>query len=978
MKGFLRSVADYFTSRTTDFSGVTFVMPNRRSAIFLKKFIAEGLKGTAFMPRFIVLSRLTGRTGKLAEGEPREQLMILYRAYEKVLEAKGRREQLRDFDKFVFWGEMLLNDFDTVDRWGVNASKLYANLRNVKEITSDFLDEEQKAIVRELWGDSPLTATISDFWHHVRPLGDKDSVTEKFISLWEITGELYDTFHSDLKKRGLTTEAMRLRSFDIDSISADGNDRYVFVGLNEVSACEARILDRMKRLGIASYFWDIPGDEQAFAPVKRLARHWPMPDDYEPPTKGQTQTETKIITVPSNVAQGKAIGQILSRLTAEGRLDPDNAINTAVVLPDESLLLPTLLALPDEIKAVNITMGIPFTSTAFATLLRAIISMQLRAEHNGSTGKWQFFYEDVNEILTHPHIRLIAAEQADKIQRRITAERLFRVPEDTLTGDHPQLAYIFTALKKDSDVKSVGRYVNNLIDNLHAALTSAPKTRAAAHQEVQYLEYLSGEIERLSQLIDRYGITMSHGTYFTLFERLLNTQIINLNGTPLKGLQIMGVLETRALDFDNVIIASMNEGKFPRKSYVKTMLPNNLRSGYGMPTTDRTDAAYAYYFRRLISRASTVALLYDSRTQGLSAGEPSRYLTQLQYLTDDNGRHTVVDTLVCTLPSSQTGKRRIVIEKTPEIIAQLNAFTTDGGLNLSASALKAYKMCPLKFYLQYVHSMRGDDELTDYMQASDYGTIVHAVFEKLYEPFKGSAITADIIDKIIASPTLNLLIEEQITRQLRLSDASMNTEHRLAAKIIGHLVRSLLAVEKTDYCSPAFRFIAGEFSGDKPEQRRWQVKPGLTVNFKMSIDRIDEITPGHLRFIDYKTGSDKLTVPDVGRLFKRGVHDYDAIFQLLIYCHAYSDIFTADERPAIMPVIHSIKMMSKNRHIDPVKISRQAVTDYRDWADEFLPRLQSFISEIFDPATPFTQAEDEHSCAFCPFLNICARTIPDV
>lgn len=974
MKNFLRSVADYFTGSGIDLSFVTFVMPNRRSAIFLKKFITDGLSETAFMPHFIVISQLSGINSDYIEGEPREQLMILYRAYEKVLEKRGRHEQLRDFDKFIFWGEMILSDFDTVDRWGVDAAKLYANLRNVKEITSDFLDDEQKAIVRELWGESPLTTAISDFWHHVRPLVEQDdSVTEKFISLWEIMCDLYEAFHSDMRQHNLTTAAMQLRNFDIDSICS-GGCHYAFVGHNEISACEARILDRMKKAGMASFFWDLPCDDEtpAFAPVRRLANRFPMPDDYGPSIR-QSSQETKIIAVPSNVAQGKAIGSILRRLTDEGKLDPENAINTAVVLPDESLLIPTLLALPEKIKAVNITMGVPFASTAFATLLRSIISMQMRAEHNKILDEWQFFYEDVTEILSHPHIRLIAADIADKICSQIANERLFRITASELTKSYPELSFIFTPVKDSDDASAVGSYVSNLIDSLHTELTAAHNVKIAARQEIEYLEFLSDEVSHLSSLICRYRITMSQGTYFTLFERLLNTQIINLNGTPLKGLQIMGVLETRALDFDNVIIASMNEGKFPRKTYVKTMLPNNLRSGYGMPTTDRADNSYSYYFRRLISRAKDISLLYDSRTQGLSAGEPSRYLTQLQYLSDNK----TVSSFICSFPSSPATKRQIIIEKTPDVMERLRAFTKSEGLNLSASALKAYKMCPLKFYLQYVHSMRGDDEITDFIQASDYGTIVHSVFQDLYEQHKDRDITADIIDKITSDPTLNSLIEGKIIQQLRLKNANFNAEHRLSAQIIGHIVRSLLKIEKSDYCRPSFRFIAGEFSNDRPEHKRWQILPGLTINFKMSIDRIDEVAPGQLRFIDYKTGSDKIASPDIERLFKHGIHDYDAIFQLLIYCHAYSDIFAPDKALSITPVIHSIKMMSKNRHIDPIKINRRAVTDYREVADEFLPQLQDFVTEIFNPDIPFTQADDEHSCAFCPFLSVCARTIPD-
>ncbi|MGM9862335.1 MAG: PD-(D/E)XK nuclease family protein, partial [Muribaculaceae bacterium] len=781
---FLKCVAEYCISCYTDLSLLTFVMPNRRSAIFLKHYIELALDSSAFLPRFIVLSQLAVRGAEYAVCDHQEQLMILYKAYSAVLTDNGHAEQISDFDKFLFWGEIILSDFDTIDRWAIDADMLYRNIKNLKQLTADFLDDEQKAIVRSLWGDSPLTYERNSFWLHINKVTEasdanaasdtyaNDSMIGKFLSLWQILGPVYHTFHRMLRDRGMTTEARLLRDLitDDDWQARLKAPQYAFVGLNEVSYCEAKLLDKLSSADKARFFWDISDDmmvSSSRSVVLNMSKRWPQPDDFSLPSA--SGPDIKVLAMPSKVAQAKAIGLTLRQLIDDAKLDPENAINTAIVLPDEALLTPTLLALPPQIKNVNITMGVPFAASSFATLLRAIVSMQMHAVYNNPGRQYQFFYEDIDAVLAHPLIRIIAPEVADSIRSKIAADRLFRVDISFFAAEaYKPLEYIFRMVERDTvtEADNCAQYLIDLIDGLHRDISAADIAPATPGKtEADYLAHISSEISALSTMIANYGITVSQSTYFAFFERLLNARSINLSGTPLHGLQIMGVLETRALDFDNIIIASMNEGAFPRRSYVKTMIPNSLRRDYSMPATESLDAAYEYYFYRLIARADNVTLIYDSRAQGLSSGEPSRFIAQLKYITPKGLKRP--EFFEYSLGYAQPDDRKLAVEKSTDILDKLQYFKTPGGANLSASALKTYKQCPLKFYLQYVKNYRGDTELTDYIQAVDYGNIIHGTLCAIYELYKGRPITAQVLDNICADtndPQLRRIISAQIVQ----------------------------------------------------------------------------------------------------------------------------------------------------------------------------------------------------------------------
>ncbi len=981
---FLESVARYILEHTRDMSHLTLVFPNKRSALFMRKHIEEMLVKTSaaprFMPRFVTMGNFVARYAPRPEMSRNEQLFMLYDCYRSLLHERGRDSQLRDFDRFIFWGSMILDDFDDIDRQLVDAGKIFKNLRDLKEINSDYLDVDQKQLIRQLWGESPRTEAVTEFWTHVGATQGEDSPEGSFIALWQILDELYPAFRMALEEAGYDTAGGQYRhaAMTISQFSPEEAEKYhyAFIGFNELSKAETIILKRLKDIGAADFFWDFDSpilqlalDSHSAGRFKSLKRNFPMPADFEP-SQPDKIPDIEIVAVPSSIAQAKSVSEILESWNASDYISAANAINTAVVLPDEKLLTPVLMSIPDCIHAVNITMGISAGLTPFATMVRSIVSMQMRARRIHE--RLHYYYADIIELLSHPHIQVIAPESAEKIKKYISRNNLFNLDAEDLCDAYPELSYLFKPVKSLESASEMCDYMRRLTDGLSLALKSSETSSNGTLPELELLEYFRADIDVLDDLIVRYGITMSESTFFALFERLLQSRRIDLKGTPLCGLQIMGVLETRALDFDNIIILSMNENSFPRKSYMRTMIPNNLRIGYGMTTIDRQDSLYTYYFYHMLSRAKRVKLVYDSRTGSFGAGETSRYIEQIRHLVPaEKVRFSSLE-----FGSGFNNPESIEVRKDENVMRQLSRFYPGGNGHLSASALKEYKLCRLRFYLRYVRNLRGENEINDYISSSVHGTIVHKIAEILYSRYKGRLIDSQVIAEILDnSEEIDRLIAETVFniyyRNARYTNPSMMpAEGEVTCNIIRLYLRKMLEIEKNCYEGHPFYFVEGEMD----VRSAWQIEEGLSVNFKMSVDRVDKMRDGSLRFIDYKTGSDVVQPTTVDNIFTRGRHDDDAVFQLLTYCTFYSD--TVDSKASIQPVVYPFKSMIAQNDIPTVNVEGNDIKDFRSIEEPFREGLSDMIKEIFSPDTTFDQADDEKSCKYCPFLELCGRSEP--
>ncbi|MCM1067314.1 MAG: PD-(D/E)XK nuclease family protein [Muribaculaceae bacterium] len=978
---FLQSVAAYYAEVAPGRPApeeVVYVLPNKRSAMFLKKYVREQVHGVALMPRFMTMRTFASLHAPYPEAAAREQLFILYTAYRSVMEERGRLEGAREFDSFIFWGDMMLSDFDDIDRSMVNADELFRNLRDVKEIQADYLDEDQKEVVRRVWGESRLTADVDTFWMHVGGGDEADSLSAKFVYLWEILADVYHRFHALLAERGLASAGGQFRAAldtvrGLDASSVPEDTHYVFVGFNDLSTVETLIFDRLHRLGIASFFWDtaplqlVEDGSELPPPLSRiasLARSFPMPDDYVLPPAAAESPEITVTAVPSNTGQAKAIHSVLEQWAPY--IDSRNPLNTAVVLPDQGLLLPALLSIPDGIEAVNISMGLPYRTTTFASLFSSIISMQLRARE--IRGTLNFYYEDVDAVIAHPHIKLIAGDTVEKLTTHITENKLYNIPVNEILNIAPELAPVFAPVRSLSSVADVSAYLTTLFDWLAGCLAEAG--RGVRAFEIEAVKYFRSEVESITELALRYGVTMNERTFLHLFERIFNNRGLTVEGTPLEGLQMLGVLETRALDFDNVVVLSMNERIFPRRQYSKTMIPGKLRRGFGLPDFESLEWTYAYSFYRLLARARRVALFYDSRPEGRGNGEMSRYISQMRYLMP----RLRVDMRSLSYLSHSSVKPTLAVPKTADVMALLDKFRAGGPQRFSASALKTYKACPMKFYLAYVRNMRGSDELVDYLSAAQFGTAVHNTIQGLFEPLEGSLITPAIIDRWLDErcPEVDTMARMMVVKERypKVEDAAaveLTVDADIACRLVASIARANLRAERDFYCRDgrSFTFIANEMK----VRGVWTLADDLAVNFFMAIDRVDGIDASTMRFVDFKTGGDDTKAESIDGLLSNKAKD--GMFQLFIYAQAYRDM--VDAGMEIVPVLHPMRKFSAGEDLAPLFIGKNAVGAYSVYEDEFRPKLVDFVRSIFDPEVPFTQCADSTGCKYCQFKPLCGR-----
>ncbi|MCH5326487.1 MAG: hypothetical protein J1E29_04700, partial [Duncaniella sp.] len=624
MTPFLQLVAQvYLENERRDMMDYCFVFPNKRSGVFFRHYLISLSQGQPLiLPAISTIGELTGQFTDLVEASRFEQLFTLYNEY------RALNGDVADFDRFMFWGEMILSDFNDVDRDLVDPDKLFINLKRYREVSANYLTEEQQEILSRYWGESFDRYSPDEFWTHLHT--DNPSELEKhFLQLWEVLSPLYGRFTTTLRSRGVGTQGMMMRDaiekLRIVETSELQYRRYIFVGFSMLSLSEFRIFDNLKQRGVADFYWDDASPalktigNKVVAFMRRNRDNFPS--RHSLPDEEIRMPEVKVTGIPSAIGQTKKAGEQLQKWVKQEVVDPQNAISTAVVLPDESLLIPMIHSVPEEITSLNVTMGLPLRSTAFASFVNAVITMQLRS-YRTADGIHKFFHDDVKTLLSFPMLRRIDPSGSVRIMHLITDNRLYMVPTSRIAEEAPELMFVFTPIADSESIEATYGYFNTLFTTLQSLLPKAESDDkkdagdsviTSNDVEAYYIESYIDALNDLRGALVRFSVDMHDTTFIRLLQKATAGITVSLAGKPLTGLQLMGVLETRALDFENIIILSMNERVFPRKHYTRSFIPDSLRRAYGMATADKQEAIYAYYFYRLISRASNVTLLYDAR-----------------------------------------------------------------------------------------------------------------------------------------------------------------------------------------------------------------------------------------------------------------------------------------------------------------------------------------------------------------------------
>lgn len=964
MKPFLYQVATLFYQQYgAEIHRLAFVFPNRRAGLFFQKYLSEISEIPLFSPSILTINDLFMQ---LSGKHPADKIQMLFRLYELYKQRSGSSES---FDEFIYWGEMLLNDFDDIDKYMVDARMLFRNVSDLKSLDDDFnyLSPEQVQAIRSFW---------SSFY----PKGDSPN-QQHFLELWEILYDLYAGLRTSLAKDGCGYDGMIFREvveqLEKEPMSDFPFDQVVFVGLNALSVSEERLLLALQKKGVADFYWDYVGpwvtdsDNKASFFLERNLKLFPS--RMQLPATEPVQAEIRVMGVPSAIGQAKQVYPILQALADEQQLTDESALRTAIVLPDEHLLVPVLNAIPEAIQHINVTMGYPLAGTPVAALMEYILTLQKNIRYIDRVPV--FYFRDVLPILNHQYVMAAAPEEVSQLVKDMTAGNRIYVHAADLNR-HELLSILFTPVQNTEELSD---YLIHVLEALNACLRNnrpnpddeemiSNSTQTTADIEQEFIFHYFATVNRMKEVMREAKIEMRLDTYFRLLKRMTDLITIPFEGEPLSGLQVMGVLETRALDFDRLIILSMNEGIFPLKKAANSFIPYNLRRGFGLPTYEHQDSVWAYHFYRLIRRAKQVTLLYDTRTTGLQTGEVSRFVHQLRY----HYQYPLIDELV-VYDVASSAVPPISVQKTAEVEKLLSDFLSGGPRALSASAINTYLDCPQKFYFSVLEQIQEEDEITETVERDVFGSILHKVMEDLYAPFKGKLVTADLLKLLrkdqplltgtIARAFAELFFKSSVVRPLE-------GENFLTGEMIRKYAEKIL---EQDARFTPFHYIESE----KKVRATITLSDKRVVQLKGFIDRVDSLDRV-LRIVDYKTGSGKLEFESVEGLFDKEAKDRPkAVMQVFLYAWMYQQLPEYTGMP-IQPAIYYLRTLFQ-RSFKPVVEQKKGrgkadkVNSFQDFASDFEDKLRQCLDEIFNLDIPFTQTETGKACAYCSFRGLCGK-----
>lgn len=961
MNPFLKAVAEDLYEKTGgDLSRTVVVFPNKRAGLFFNQWLAGCTEKPLWSPVYMTISELFRELTDLQVADPIQQVCILYDIF--CQETKNDKETL---DNFYFWGEMLVADFDDLDKNMVDADRLFQNLKDLRLMMDDhsYLTEEQEKALRLFFKNFSIEK--------------KTELKDNFLNLWNSLGSIYHRFRDTLKVKGLSYEGQLYRTAIEEADFGDlPYERYVFVGFNVLNRVEHRLFTLLQSQRKALFYWDYDlhyvnqSGHEAGEFIRRNLRDFPNElSDEALFTNLQMPKQMEYIAASTENEQARYIPQWL-----KGNLT-EQENETAIVLCNEQILQPVLHALPEkQVKALNITMGYPLNGTPIHNLLTLLTELYTSG-YDPRSGRYIHRY--VSAVLKHPYVRALSA-QAEPLNLALTEKnRFFPLPSELQADD--LLVQLFPAEGATTGIQLCGRLLEAI--RRTATLFSTTGNEGEEEKPMMTQDQLSQEavfkchtlVSRLNKLIEDGTLDVNQETLTRLLKNLLGAQSVPFHGEPAIGLQVMGVLETRNLDFRHILMLSVNEGKLPKQEADSSFIPYNLRKAFGMTTVEHKNAVYAYYFYRLIQRAERVTMLYNTSSEGLNRGEMSRFM--LQHLIEKHP-NTHISRYRLSARQNILHTHAIEVEADGEIIGRLKErFGGDKGY-LSPSALNVYLDCPFKFYLRYACQLRQADEVTTDINSSVFGNIFHRATEIIYKEVLGThgghiareAIQALLKDGAIQVGEVVNRAFKEIFFQIPLDQrAEYDGLQLLNKEVITAYVKQLL---RRDADHAPFRFVAAEY----PVRQAVTIKPAdgglpFSINLGGSIDRMDE-KEGILRIIDYKTGSRIQEARDVAQLFdttdkNRPYHIFQTFF--------YASLLNGQVQKPITPALFYIQKAASEAYSPIVKMAKSEVEDFSPYHDEYTTMLHQLLGEIFSTNTRFRQTTVGHRCEFCEFAHICNR-----
>ncbi|MFO7933911.1 MAG: PD-(D/E)XK nuclease family protein [Bacteroidales bacterium] len=955
MRPFLETLAVHLTeSLGRDLANSCIILPNRRAGLFLQRHLANHSHEVIWTPRIEPISDLVDGLSSFQIADPLEIQFILYDLY------LGCMERPESFDEFYFWGEMMLGDFDDLDKYLVDAEMVFKNVRDLRELEEPLagLEESQFRLIRQFWAG----------FHEGGPTPEK----EKFLALWNLLPVLYRRLKETLAKKGWGTQGMQYREIveriGKDELDWEGGDPVIIVGFNALNNCEKRIFSWLQKRG-AGFYWDYDAryvkddTREAGRFLRENLKQFPESSRLESFDGLCRDKPIRILELPTDVLQAKMVHRILE---VEGGAGNGDCTDTAVILCDEDLLMPVVMSLPPAFEEINVTMGYPMTHAPVYSFTDQLITLQdnIRISRKGRV---HFYHRDVASILSHPCMRIPGSTPGHGLLREIAARNMMYVDESLFPGELEKM--IFRKMGEGAEL--IG-YFRQIYQQL-LEMQTGREDRMHQDLDREFIFQVLIHLNKLETLI-RSRPHLSGETLIRLFRKILVSMRVPFEGEPLSGLQVMGILETRLLDFRHVIFLSMNEEIMPRSHPGHSFIPYALRAGYGMPVREDMDAIYAYYFYRLMQRAEKVDLIFNSRSEGVRSGEMSRYLTQLKY---ERGISVI-------RPELEVRAREIPpleIEHTKRAETALARYLegSEEGKYLSPSAINTYIDCPLKFYLRYIAGIGEQDEVKEEVDAAGFGTVVHESICHLYTGIareEKTMITARELESLLKSPEPRKILEQSFLEHHFKGDRHARIEGRNII-IFRVMLKYLHKILETDLHRAPFEMVSAE----RYYKRSLGVVSGgsnRSILLGGKIDRVDR-TDGRLRVIDYKTGNTSQRFSGVESLFDAGSGNRNgAAMQVLFYAWLVSAQHPGER---IRPGLYVMRELYEEDFDPGLRMKSSSgyvsVDSFGSLEEEFIFHLEKVLAEIFDPGIPFSRTENEDLCRNCDFAGICSRISVD-
>jgi len=963
MTTFLEKLTDDLLKKHNgDLSRLCLVFPTRRAGLFFKKIYSAKLTTPAWSPAIYAIEDFIQSLSSLQVCDQLDLVFELYEVYLKYFPAES-------FDRFYPWGVMLLKDFDDADGSMANSKQLFSYLSDIKAIDEQFdLAEEDKERLQNFW---------KLFFGK-----EHGEIKKNFLDNWKHLGAIYSEFKEQLLNKKFAYGGLAARTVAEDLKADKVNislvaDHYVFAGFNALTKAEEAIVKYFLKNKNGSIYYD--SDEYFIDDPKQEAGTFIRKNSFQ--IDEWNWKETLLATDKKNIAaigvplqslQAKIAGQILEeRIGKEVVQEIGISENTAIVLPDEQLLIPVLYSLPSSISDLNVTMGYPLHASPLFTLIESLFELQKSVRNNPTS----FYFKNVLSVLSHPYLQNFHYDEINKWMDGYRKDLLIRVSQEELfKNNSPLFKILFTSFKHDSLTEWLD-YLNSFFSFF---IETIKKNRNRIHSmEKEYVYYFYTRFKKLQEIILKFQQDISVETFRALFREVSYSTRIPFTGEPLKGLQIMGFLETRVLDFETVIILSMNEDVLPASSHHPSFIPFNIRKAFGLPTFEEQNAIAAYHFYRLLQRTKNIYLIYNTQVKSLQGGEKSRFILQIENELLKRNPNINYSSRTVNVSLKEQKATPITVKKTPDVLKELHSYlnvlngnfqTSNKHLKyvkkFSASALIQYITCPLRFYLQYIAKLKEQEEPEENIESALFGKILHEAMNMIYKPFR--IITEKDFEKIIAQ--VEKAADEAIKLHFRTTADRLEGKNILMRNVIIELLRQIVAFDRSQ-APLTIRYLEKEFA----HQVAINSNDGKVILYGI-FDRVDE-KEGCLRVVDYKTGrKDLKTMKTIDQLFLSP--DYKEQFQAFFYSWLLKNSSSGNSNGATATATATVikaglfRLQQVTQGINYIN-DGNAISN--EQFSEFESQLKNLLDEIFNPEIPFAQTSDEARCTYCAFKDICNR-----